>query len=96
LFGRKICSGSRRRKINKRPFSFKFNSDHINFYNIVINNSKDECLKVTSAMTNTTNTTTIMSEVNVGNDQYDPDEIFHTNEIRNANNDDEYDTDYED
>jgi hypothetical protein len=94
LFGRKICSGSRRRKINKKPFSFKFNSDHINFYNIVINNSKDECQKVTSATTNaTTNATT-----DVANDRYDPDEIFHANELRNVDddNDDQYDTDYED
>jgi hypothetical protein len=31
LFGRKICSG-RRRKFIKRPFNFKFNTDHISFF----------------------------------------------------------------
>jgi hypothetical protein len=32
LFGRKICSGKRRGKFIRKPFNFKFNTDHISFF----------------------------------------------------------------
>ena len=86
LFGRKIYTAARN-KVVKRPLSFKFNSDHVNFYNIFISNSKVEYGKVTN-VTNVTNMTLI-------NDQYDPDELFYTNDLSNID-DDEYNTDYED
>jgi len=79
LFGRKICIGSRR-KIKRTAFSIKFNSKHINFYNIVVNNSKYEFEK----KINTTNTTL-----------YDSDELFFSNEFNNVD-DNMYNTDYED
>jgi hypothetical protein len=85
LFGRKIYTAARNRSV-KKPLSFIFNSDHINFYNKIINNSKREYGKVTN-VTNATNATII-------NDQYDPDELFYTNELSNI--DDEYTTDYDD
>jgi hypothetical protein len=84
LFGRKICSGVRRNKINKRPFSFKFNSEHINFYNIVVNNSKCETELKTNVTTRSLNEPTTH--------QYDPDELFYSNELNNE----EYNTDYDD
>ena len=84
LFGRKIYTAARK-KLIKKPLSFVFNSDHVNFYNI-FNNSKVEYGKITN-VTNVTNITII-------NDQYDPDELFYTNELSNM--DDEYNTDYED
>ena len=84
LFGRKICSGVRRNKINKRPFSFKFNSEHINFYNIVVNNSKCATELKTNVTTRSLNEPTTH--------QYDPDELFYSNELNNE----EYNTDYDD
>lgn len=39
LFGRRACVKSIKK--NKTIFTFNFNTDHINFYNIVINNSKN-------------------------------------------------------
>jgi hypothetical protein len=39
LFGRKLCIKTIKK--NKSTFSSTFNTDHINFYNIVINNSKN-------------------------------------------------------
>jgi hypothetical protein len=39
LFGRKLCVKTIKK--NKSTFSSTFNTDHINFYNIVINNSKN-------------------------------------------------------
>ena len=90
LFGRKICIGSRR-KINKRPFSFKYNSEHINFYNIAVNNSKCEF----ELKTNVTNPViarlnrTLHEHTTL---QYDPDELFFFNEPNNE----EYNTDYDD
>ena len=84
LFGRKIYTAARN-KGAKTLLSFRFNSDHINFYNKIINNSKSEFGKVTN-VANVTNITII-------NDQYDPDELFYTNELSNI--DDEYNTDYE-
>ena len=88
LFGRKIYTAARNKGV-KTPLTFRFNSDHINFYNKIINNSNSKFCKapnVTNA-TNTINATII-------NDQYDPDEMFYTNELSNI--DDEYNTDYED
>ena len=82
LFGRKIYTAGRN-KGAKTLLSFRFNSDHINFYNKIINNSKSEFGKVT----NVANITNII----ITNNQYDPDELFYTNELSNI--DDEY---YED
>jgi hypothetical protein len=82
LFGRKFCLGIRRKKLNKKPFSFKFNSDHINFYNVMID-SKSAYDK--------------MTDINRSNriPQYNPDELFYSNELSNMD-DEEYNTDYED
>jgi hypothetical protein len=81
LFGRKICSGVRRNKINKRPFSFKFNSEHINFYNIVVNNSKCATELKPNVTTRSLN---------------DPDELFYSNEIDNEEYNTDYDDDDDD
>jgi hypothetical protein len=85
LFGRKIYTAARNKGV-KTPLSFRFNSDHVNFYNIFINNSNSGFSKVTN-ISNILNITII-------NDQYDPDELLYTNELSNM--DDEYRTDYED
>jgi hypothetical protein len=90
LFGRKICIGSRR-KINKRPFSFKYNSEHINFYNIAVNNSKCEFeLKINLTNPVMARLNRILHEHTTL--QYDPDELFFFNEPNNE----EYNTDYDD
>lgn len=89
LFGRKICTGARRNKINKRPFTFKFNSEHINFYNIIVNNSKWVFESKTN-ITNITRLNRIFDEPTTH--QYDPDELFFLNEPNNE----EYNTDYDD
>jgi hypothetical protein len=83
LFGRKICNGSRRKKW-RSPFKFKFNSEHINFYNIAINNSK--CVFETKA---------VRLQYNHTNQYVHSDELFYTNEF-NIIDDEEYNTDYED
>ena len=83
LFGRKFCVGVRRRKINRKPFSIKFNSDHINFYNITVD-SKSAYDKMICAP-RTTRTP-----------QYNPDELFYSTELNITEEDDEYNTDYED
>jgi hypothetical protein len=83
LFGRKICIGSRRKKW-RSPFKFKFNSEHINFYNIAINNS--QCVFETK---------TIRLQRNYTNQSVHSDELFYTNEFNNIE-DEEYNTDYED
>jgi hypothetical protein len=91
LFGRKICIGSKKMKNNKGSFSFKFNSEHINFYNIAVNNSKIVLDFKTNA-TNATNATRLNRRLyESANQQYDPDELFFFNELNNE----EYNTDYD-
>jgi hypothetical protein len=94
LFGRKIYTAARNKGV-KTPLIFRFNSDHINFYNKIINNSNSKCCKALNA-TNVTIVTNATNTINttIINDQYDPDEMFYTNELSNI--DDEYNTDYED
>jgi hypothetical protein len=79
LFGRKICNGARRINPNKKPFIFKFISEHINFYNIAINNAKSAF----ESKTNTANTTR----------QYDSDELFSNNELNNEEYNTDYEDD---
>ena len=86
LFGRKICVGARRKKC-RSPFKFVYNSEHINFYNIAIKNSK--CIFETK----TTGSNRIMH--NHRSQHNDSDELFYTNEFNNLE-DEEYNTDYED
>lgn len=101
LFGRKICTRSIKNKKNKPQFTFKFNSDHINFYNIAINNSKSAFgLKTNATNTaNTINTTNATNPIRLNmllygdlNQEYDPDELFFVNEPHNE----EYNTDFDD
>jgi len=87
LFGRKICFGFRRKKENKKPFSFKFNSEHINFYNIAVNNSKCEFEPKTNIIN-----PLVIGLNRVLHPQYDSDELFYSSELNNE----EYNTDYED
>ena len=86
LFGRKFCFGLRRKKFNKKPFSFKFNSDHINFYNIIVD-SKSPYDKMMCMATPRVNRYATL--------QNNPDELFHSDELNNID-DNEYDTDFED
>lgn len=83
LFGRKICVGVRKQKGNKKPFSFKFNSNHINFYNITID-SKTAYDKMFDSVSH-----------RCVSSQLDSDELFYSNELNRMDDDDEYDTDYE-
>ena len=99
LFGRiKYTAG--RSKNKKSKLSINFNSNHINFYNISINNSKTTPIS-SQQLTPVTTVTTVTTVTNVSrlnmilHDQYDPDELFYTNELSNID-DDEYNTDYED
>ena len=88
LFGRiKYTAG--RSKNKKSKLSVKFNSNHINFYNISINNSKTCVTLSSSQLTNVPRLNMIL------HNQYDLDELFYTNELSNID-DDEYNTDYED
>jgi len=84
LFGRKIVSARRRKKINKKPFTILFNSDHINFFNITVNSKCTYDKK-----NNASRLDRILPEYS--NSQYDPDELFYANEFNSAN-----DSDYED
>jgi hypothetical protein len=88
LFGRKFCLGIRRRKINRRSFSFKFNSDHINFYNVIID-SKPAYEKMIIPVSVSVSVSTRIS-------RYNPDELFYSNELNNMDDDAEYTSDYED
>ena len=87
LFGRKICSVIRRKRRNRKPFSFKFNSDHINFYNVTVD-SKTACDKMIASRSNQIPHGYVSSH-------FDPDELFYSNELNNMD-DNEYNTDYED
>jgi|694.fasta_scaffold75413_2 hypothetical protein len=96
LFGRKIYTGSRR-KFKKTPLTFRFITDHINFYNISIDNSKCTYKKITNASTNASTNANRLNRIlhEYTNDQYDPDELFYTNELSNID-DEEYNSDYDD
>ena len=86
LFGRKFCVGTRIKNIAS-PFTFKFNSEHVNFYNIAVNNSKCPF----EIKTNITNTGITRSNVIMhaySNLHNNSDELFYTNEFDNL--DDEY------
>ena len=92
-----MTTRSGRSKNKKSKLSINFNSNHINFYNISINNSKTTPIS-SQQLTPVTTVTTVtnVSRLNmILHDQYDPDELFYTNELSNID-DDEYNTDYED
>jgi hypothetical protein len=76
LFGRKICSG-RRKKFIKSSFKIKFNTDHIPFF-------KKRNYTIASVENNSEE-----------NEDYDPNELFYTNEQHNEESDDD-NSDYED
>jgi hypothetical protein len=104
FFGRKIVTTANNKaykKFVKSSFKINFNTDHINFYNIQINNSNNLYRKVSTSSNisnnNTTNTNTRIDHFfdSLNNNQPDPNELFYTNTLTNSNN--EYDTnDYDD
>ena len=73
LFGRKICSGSRRIKPNKKPFTFKFISEHINFYNIAINNTKS-AFESKTHITRQYDSDELFSNNELNNEEYNTDD----------------------